>query len=104
MATKTLKTAQITLIGCDETVSLTTADRVEEPRATYALDSFKRGNQMKFKVEDVSEGVAVTDTYYVPFHAVDHIMVTETEEEVADRPSPYGCYPDGTACGSVVGC
>lgn len=94
MAKKKLKTAQISLIGCSS-VSLTATDTVKEPIAKYALDEFKAEKQMKFKSGE--------DTYYVPFHAVDHIIVTETETEVADR-NAYGCCPDGTVGGSVVGC
>ncbi len=94
MATKKLETAVISLIGCSS-ASLTTTDTAKEPEAHYALDSFSREAQMKFKSGE--------NTYYVPFHAVDHIIVTETETEVAGR-NAYGCYPDGTAGGSVVGC
>lgn len=95
MATKKLKSIEITLIGCGDAVTLTATDTVTEPNASYALDAFKAGKQMKFKNGE--------DTYYVPFHAVDHIEVVETETEVADK-NAYGCCPDGTAGGSVVGC
>lgn len=96
MATKKLKTAEITLIGCgDEAVTLTATDTVAEPNAKYALDAFSVENMMHFKVvdEEESEGnvVEIVSEYFVPFHAVDHIVVTETEAEVADKPSPYGC-------------
>lgn len=96
MATKKkLKTAEISLIGCSS-ASLTAADTATEPIAKYALDSFSVERQMKFE----NGG----NKYYVPFHAVDHIIVTETETEVADKPTPYGCCPEGTVGGSVVGC
>lgn len=96
MATKKLKSIEITLIGCGDAVTLTAQDTVTEPIAKYALDEFKAEKQMKFKNGE--------DMYYVPFHAVDNIAVTETEAEVEDRPNAYGCCPDGTASGSVVGC
>ena len=96
MATKTLKKAEITLIGCGDAVTLTAQDTVTEPNGTYAIDFFKAESQMSFKNGE--------DAYYVPFHAVDHIVVTETEAEVEDRPNARGCCPDGTAGGSVVGC
>lgn len=83
MATKKLKKAEITLINCGDEVTLTAQDTVTEPYAKYALDAFSVGNQMHFKTENAE--------YFVPFHAVDHIIVTETEVEVADKPSPYGC-------------
>lgn len=95
MATKKLKSAEITLIGCSE-ATLTASDTATEPNAKYALDAFSVENMMHFANGD--------NEYYVPFHAVDHIVVTETETEVADKPTPYGCCPDGTAGGSVVGC
>ena len=72
MATKKLKRADITLIGCgNDAVTLT------------AQDTFSVENMMHFKNGDAE--------YYVPFHAVDHIIVSETTAEVADKPSPYGC-------------
>lgn len=82
MATKKLKKAEITLIGC-ESASLTAQDSVTEPNGTYAIDFFKAEAQMSFKNGE--------DMYYVPFHAVDHIVVTETEAEVEDRPNARGC-------------
>ncbi len=88
MATKKLKTANITLIGCGAAPTLTVADTATEPNATYAIESFKAEQRMKFKSGD--------DTYYVPFHAVDHIEVTESETQVADKPDPYGCEADLT--------
>lgn len=96
MATKKLKSAEITLIGCGNAVTLTAQDTATEPIASYAIDEFKRENYMHFE----SEGAE----FYVPFHAVDHIIVTKSEAEVADKPNPYGCCPDGTAGGSIVGC
>lgn len=96
MAIKKLKKAEITLVGYGDAVTLTAQDTVAEPNAKYALDAFNVKNMMHF----ANEG----NEYYVPFHAVDHIDVTETETEVEDRPTPYGCCPDGTAGGSVVGC
>lgn len=84
MATKKLKRADITLIGCgNDAVTLTAQDTVTEPNAKYALDAFSVENMMHFKNGN--------DEYYVPFHAVDHIIVSETTAEVADKPSPYGC-------------
>lgn len=96
MAKKKLKSIEITLIGCGSAVTLQASDTVAEPTASYALDEFKREEQMQFENNDKE--------YYVPFHAVDHIVVIETEETVEDRPTPYGCCPGGTAGGSVVGC
>lgn len=93
---KELKNAEITLIGCGDAVTLTAQDTVKEPIAKYALDEFGAEQHMQFVNGDA--------TYYVPFHAVDHIIVSESETEVADRPNPYGCEPDGTVGGSKVGC
>lgn len=87
MAIKKLKEIEVTLIGCGDAVTLNASDTVTEPNASYALDEFKAEKQMKFKNND--------NTYYVPFHAVDHIVVGESETEVADRPSPYDCEPSG---------
>ena len=78
-----LKTIDITLIGCGDAVTLTAEDTTTAPIASYALDEFKRKEQMKF----TNDGT----TYYVPFHAVDHIEVTETSASTPDRPDPYGC-------------
>lgn len=87
MATKKLKTASITLIDCGDSVVLTAIDTATEPNAKYALDAFSVENMMHFKSRDLDGEYE----YYVPFHAVDHITVSETEAEVADKPSPYGC-------------
>lgn len=87
MATKKLKTAVITLISCGETMPLNAQDTADEPNATYAIDQFKREQQMSFKA--TNEGQEAE--FYVPFHAVDHIVVTETEATVPDKPSAYGC-------------
>ena len=83
MANKKLKSIEVGLIGCGDAVTLNASDTATEPIATYALDKFKAEDQMSFK-DDGKE-------YYVPFHAVDHIIVEESEVEVADRPNPYGC-------------
>lgn len=92
MATKKLKTAVITLIGCgEEAVVLTAIDKVADPQATYALDAFGRGDIMHFTYSDTSTETSEDYECFVPFHAVDHIVVVETEAEVADKPSPYGC-------------
>lgn len=88
---KKLKSIEVGLIGCGDAVTLNASDTATEPIATYALDEFKAEKQMSFKNEGKE--------YFVPFHAVDHIYVDESEEEVADRPNPYGCCPDGTAGG-----
>lgn len=87
MATKKLKTASITLIGCGDSVVLTAIDTATEPNAKYALDAFNEKNMMHFKSREVNGEFE----YYVPFHAVDNIMVTESEAKVADKPNPYGC-------------
>lgn len=85
---KKLKSIEVGLIGCgDEAVVLNASDTAAEPIATYALDKFKAEQQMSFK-DNGKE-------YFVPFHAVDHIYVEESEESVADRPNPYGCEPSG---------
>ena len=78
-----LKTIDITLIGCGNAVTLTAEDTTTAPIASYALDEFKRKEQMEF----VNDG----KDYFVPFHAVDHIEVTETSASTPDRPDPYGC-------------
>lgn len=83
MAKKELKEAKITLIGCGDKVTLTANDTTTDPQASYALDAFKREEYMDF----VNEGTE----YLVPFHAVDNIVVTTSEAEVADKPSAYGC-------------
>lgn len=87
MATKKLKTASIRLIGCGDSVTLVAQDTVTEPNAKYALDAFSVENMMHFKSRDLDSEYE----YYVPFHAVDNITVSETEAEVADKPNPYGC-------------
>ena len=91
MATKKLKQAVITLIGCGNAVTLTATDTVADPQATYALDAFGREDMMHFTYVDTDTETGEKHEYFVPFHAVDHIVVTESEAEVADKPSPYGC-------------
>ncbi len=84
---KKLKSIEVGLIGCGDAVTLNASDTATEPIATYALDKFKAEQQMSFK-DNGKE-------YFVPFHAVDHIYVSESDTEVADRPDPYGCEPSG---------
>lgn len=84
---KKLKSIEVGLIGCGDAVTLNASDTATEPIATYALDKFKAEEQMSFK-DNGKE-------YFVPFHAVDHIYVTESETSVADRPDPYGCEAEG---------
>ena len=84
---KKLKSIEVGLIGCGDAVTLNASDTATEPIATYALDEFKAEKQMSFK-DNGKE-------YFVPFHAVDHIYVSESDTEVADRPNPYGCEPRG---------
>lgn len=86
MATKKLKDIKVWLIGCSD-VNLSASDTATDPIATYALDSFKAEKQMNFKDGD--------STYFVPFHAVDHIVVNETDATVADKSDPYGCEDGG---------
>lgn len=92
---KELKSIEVSLIGCSE-VKLNASDTATDPIASYALDSFGREEYMQFKNGDTK--------YFVPFHAVDHIIVKANNAEVEDRPNPYGCEPDGTVGGSKVGC
>lgn len=91
---KELKTIDVTLIGCgDEATVLTASDTATDPQATYALDEFGKKDQMHF----ANDG----KTYYVPFHAVDHIEVEKTTTTVADKPDPYGCDGGGETKGEV---
>lgn len=87
MAKKKLKTANVTVGGaCDEATTFTIQDTISVPSAQYALDEFEREEYIEYTdYED-----QLRPTYYIPFHAVDHIVVTE---EVVDVPStdPYGC-------------
>lgn len=92
---KKLKSIEVGLIGGGDAVTLNASDTATEPIATYALDAFKAEKQMQFKDNGTE--------YFVPFHAVDHIYVEETETEVEDK-NPYGCCPNGTVGGAVVGC
>ena len=74
-------------------------DTETKPQVTYALQDFKAKKIMKF--EDNG------NRYLVPFHAVDHIIVTSSKTEVADRPNPYGCEPssgDAKVCSAKVSC
>lgn len=96
--TKELKNIAVSVIGCEEASAISASDTVADPNATYALIDFKDEKYMKLK-DRTNEGT----TYFVPFHAVDHIIVTETEAEVADK-NAYGCCPEGTVGGSTVGC
>lgn len=80
---KKLKLIEVGLIGCGDAVTLNASDTTTAPIASYALDEFKRKEQMEF----VNDG----KDYFVPFHAVDHIEVTETSASTPDRPDPYGC-------------
>lgn len=95
MAKKELKTITISLLGT-EAATVETTDTVKDPQAKYALDSFRAENYMDI--------VKTSEEYLVPFHAVDHIIVTKSETEVEDRPNPYGCEADGNVGGSRVGC
>lgn len=96
MATKKLKALNIYLIGCGNDGPIDAIDTLTDPQATYALDAFKAEKHMRISYENGAT--------YIPFHAVDYISIEENETEVADKPTPYGCCPDGTAGGSVVGC
>ena len=79
---KKYKHIVITLIGCGDTpTEIYANDTDEEPFATNALNDFKAEKQMHFKAGGYE--------YYVPFHAVDHVEVTESSEAVEDRPNPY---------------
>lgn len=86
MAKKKLTVAKITLISCGDAVELTAQDTVTEPMAKYAIDDFKAEHYMQFK--DSSDD---SIEYFVPFHAVDHIITYHAEADVPDRPNPYGC-------------
>lgn len=101
MAKKELKSIEITLIRCSEVAPITASDTAQDPIASYALADFNAENYMDIKKNDAE--------YFVPFHAVDHIVVTSAQTEVADRPNPYGCEAgEGTcvakACVAKVGC
>lgn len=101
MAKKELKSIEIHVIGCSEVAPITASDTAQNPIASYALADFKAENYMDIKKDD--------GEYFVPFHAVDLIVVTSAQTEVADRPNPYGCEAgDGTcvakACVAKVGC
>lgn len=86
MATKTLETISVRLIGTvGDQITYAFVDRTDDPIASYMLDSFRRG--------DIMHGVTATGNkeIYIPFHAVDSILVYEQTASVPDRPDPYGC-------------
>lgn len=80
--TKPLKTIVITTIGGTE---FTVADTATASIASNALAQFLHGGIMNFP----SDG----GTVYVPFHAVDHIVVTTEQSSDIDKADPY-CQSD----------
>ena len=87
MATKTLKTIEVTLISCEGGDPITVSDTATEPKASNALYQFEHEQYM---VLDASQN-DITEFIYVPFHAVDNIVVTEESTEVPDKGDVYGC-------------
>lgn len=86
MATKTLKTITVNLIGVmGDQIAYEFADTADDPIASHMLDSFRR--------EDIMHGVTTTGNkeLYIPFHAVDNILIEEQTADVPNRPDPYGC-------------
>lgn len=81
MASKTLKTIDITIIGAND--SITINDTVDNPMASQMLESFGR--------EDYMHCIAPEGEIYIPFHAVEFIAVTESTADVPKKPNPYGC-------------
>lgn len=77
---KGLKTIEVHTIGG---ATITAADTAKKGIASNALSEFDMGKTMHI---DTGEN----ETTLVPFHAVDHIVVTTSKTEV-ERPDPYGC-------------
>ena len=77
---KSLKTLTITTSGG---ATITAADTVDAPIGSSALSQFENFQTMVIPGE--------SGTTYVPFHAVDNIVVTVEESEEQTRPDPYGC-------------
>ena len=89
MATRKQKTASVTVTGTGEdakTFIIRESAEKSYNNAQYALDEFEREEYIEYTdYED-----QLHPTYYIPFHAVDHIVVTETKED-ATKPDAYGC-------------
>lgn len=77
---KGLKTIEVHTIGG---ATITAADTAEKGIASNALSEFE-----KFSTMHIATGE--NEITLVPFHAVDHIVVTTSTTEV-ERPDPYGC-------------
>ncbi len=80
MATKKLKTVEIHQM-LDSAV-LTVADTASDPKASMAIASFEKYEDMVWKDGDI--------TKVVPYHAVQYIKVTEADAEY-EKADPYYC-------------
>lgn len=77
---KPLKSIQITTIGG---FTVSAADTVEKPIATVALGEFEAFSTMHIETGE-------NELTLIPFHAVDHIVVIPSSEEI-EKPDPYHC-------------
>lgn len=82
---KKLKTLGIHLMLGGETVTI--ADTASDDKATRALNEFMAFGTMQYK-----DGNAIKA---IPYHAVQFIVVTETDAEVT-KADPYGCEEEGS--------
>lgn len=76
---KALKSIVITTVG-GNTVSV--ADTATEPKASNALAEFEA-----FKTMHIATGA--NETTLIPFHAVDHIVVTVSQSDSITKADPY---------------
>lgn len=77
--TKALKSITITTIGGG---TITATDTAADPVASNALYEFEQFKTMHIK--------GTENTTLVPFHAVDHIVVTTSSASV-EKSDAYGC-------------
>lgn len=91
MATKSLKEIKVVIIECGEPIYFLFNDTADDPQATYALASFNRGEYIHGIKSDNNNEV------YIPFHAIDNILIRKSDTTVADRPDPYYCE-DSDGC------
>lgn len=85
---KSLKTLTITTIGGS---TITAADTADSPVGSAALSQFENFQTMVIPGE--------SSTTYVPFHAVDHIVVAISESSDIEKPDAYGCEEEGNGEG-----
>ena len=90
---KALKSIEVKTLG-GTTVSV--ADTATETKASAPLAEFEAGKTMHIKTGE-------NEMTYIPFHAVDSIVVTTTASDDITRQDPYCVEAEGTESDENVG-